>query len=151
MSRSDAYFGNNHVFNQTVFDITKVYWTGSTLNANMLANGKLAQQVLSKAFNPNYTFTATTENFSLGEVAAPIIIFGDMNAGTVDRAMVEYFFQNERLPTSLGWSKQANVIQLTDVMAMSQLIASATSLITGSTAAHSATRRDLHWGFTSEA
>ena len=58
----------------------------------MLANGKLARQVTSKAFNPNYTFTSTTEAFSLGEVAAPIIVFGDMKAGTVDRSFVEYFF-----------------------------------------------------------
>jgi hypothetical protein len=69
-----------------------VYWTGTTLDANMLANSKLARQIDSKAFNPTYTFTETTEQFSLGEVAAPIIVFGDMQSGTVDRAMVEFFF-----------------------------------------------------------
>lgn len=92
MSRADAFFGNNHVFNQTIFDVTKGYWSGETLDANMLAMGKVAQQVISKAFNPNYTFTSTTEAFSLGEVAAPILIFGDINAGTVNRTVVEYFF-----------------------------------------------------------
>lgn len=92
MSRTDAFFGNNHIFNQSVFDATRVYWTGSTLTADMLANGKIARQIESKAFNPNYTFTATTEQFSLGEVAAPIIVFGDMQSGTVERELVEYFF-----------------------------------------------------------
>jgi hypothetical protein len=32
------------------------------------------------------------EQFSLGELAAPIIAFGDSEAGTADRALVEYFF-----------------------------------------------------------
>ena len=32
------------------------------------------------------------EQFSLGELAAPIIAFGDSDKGTADRALVEYFF-----------------------------------------------------------
>jgi hypothetical protein len=32
------------------------------------------------------------EQFSLGELAAPIIAFGDSEEGTADRALVEYFF-----------------------------------------------------------
>ena len=97
LSRLDAFFGNNHVFNQETFDETRRYWTGPVLDANMLANGKLARQVTSKAFNPDYTFTSTTEAFSLGEVAAPIIAFGDMKAGTVNRTLVEYFFGKYQL------------------------------------------------------
>jgi hypothetical protein len=92
MSREDAAFGNNHVFNQTIFDTTTQFWTGPILDANMLANGKLFRQIVSKSTNPNYTFTTTTEAFSLGEVAAPIIIFGDMAAGTVNRTLIQYFF-----------------------------------------------------------
>jgi hypothetical protein len=91
-SRSDAFFGNNHVFNQTIFDETRAYWTDSIIDVDMLANGKIARQIASKAFNPTYTFTSTTEQFSLGELAAPIIAFGDMQSGTVNRTLVEYFF-----------------------------------------------------------
>lgn len=58
----------------------------------MLANGKVARQVASKAYNPTYTFTSTTEQFSIGEVAAPIVAFGDLDAATVNRTLVEYFF-----------------------------------------------------------
>ena len=32
------------------------------------------------------------EQFSLGELAAPIIAFGDSEAGTAERGLVEYFF-----------------------------------------------------------
>jgi hypothetical protein len=91
-SRSDAYFGNNYAFNQTVFDETRKYWTGPILNANMLANSKVTRQVSSKAFNPTYVFTLNTEEFSLGEVAASVIAFGDLEKITVNRSLVEYFF-----------------------------------------------------------
>lgn len=91
-SRSDAFFGNNHIFNQTIFDETRAFWTEPVLDADMLANGKMARQLDSKAYNPTYTFTSTMEQFSLGEVAAPIIAFGDMQSITVNRTLVEYFF-----------------------------------------------------------
>lgn len=58
----------------------------------MLANSKLFRQIESRAANPNYTFTQNTEAFSLGEVAAPIIVFGDHASATVNRTLVEYFF-----------------------------------------------------------
>ena len=58
----------------------------------MLANSKIARQIVSKAFNPTYTFTSTTEQFSLGEIAAPIIAFGNIESGTVNKTLVEYFF-----------------------------------------------------------
>lgn len=58
----------------------------------MLTNSKLFRQIESRASNPNYTFTSTVEAFSLGEVAAPIIVFGDMESGTVSRKFVEFFF-----------------------------------------------------------
>lgn len=62
------------------------------MDAKMLANSKIARQVTSRASNPNYTFTTNTEAFSVGEVSAPIIVFGDMNSGVVNRSLVEYFF-----------------------------------------------------------
>jgi hypothetical protein len=58
----------------------------------MLANGKLFRQIESRSTNPKYTFTNKTDAFSLGEVSAPIIVFGDMESGTVSRGFVEYFF-----------------------------------------------------------
>ncbi|KAH8765344.1 Chloroperoxidase [Diaporthe sp. PMI_573] len=124
MSRSDAFFGNNHVFNQTVFDATRVYWTTEVLTAQMLADGKLARQITSRSQNPNYTFTETTEHFSLGEVAAPIIVFGDMTTGTVNRTW------NERLPSSLGWTKKEDAVTLIDVTGVTDIIDAKTSLIT---------------------
>jgi len=91
-SRSDAYFGSNHVFDPAVFEETRKYWVGPVLDADMLANSKLARQITSRAFNPTYVFTSRTEEFSLGEVAAPVIAFGDLDQVTVNRSLIEYFF-----------------------------------------------------------
>lgn len=91
-SRSDAFFGNNHVFNQSVFDTSTVYWTTDILTPVQIANSKLARQVTSRAYNPEYTFSTTTEEFSLGEVAAPFIVFGTLQDPTVEKNLVTYFF-----------------------------------------------------------
>ncbi|CCF47569.1 hypothetical protein CH063_04203 [Colletotrichum higginsianum] len=149
LSRTDAFFGSNHIFNQTIFDESRAYWTKDILDADQLANSKIARQINSKAFNPNYTFTATVENFSLGEVAAPIIAFGNMTAGTVNKTLVEYFFLNERLPAELGWVKKENAITQEDILGVVGLISKATSLITGGEeeAPHARAIRDLHSGF----
>lgn len=73
--------------------MTRAFWTAPILDVNMLANSKLARQLHSKAYNPEYTFTSSTEAASLAEVAAPIIVFGDHESATVQRSMVEYFFR----------------------------------------------------------
>lgn len=92
LSRMDAYYGSNHLFNPSVFASSKAFWTSPVLSAQMLANSKLARQIDSRAYNPTYTFTSMMEQFSLGELAAPIIAFGNLTEGTADRALVEYFF-----------------------------------------------------------
>ncbi|KAI0175279.1 Chloroperoxidase [Pestalotiopsis sp. NC0098] len=149
ISRTDAYFGNNHVFNQTVFDISKKYWTTEMLSAQQLANTKIFRQVESRSANPNYTFTAHTEPFSLGEMAAPLIVFGDMETALANRTFVEYFFENERLPSELGWSKKVDAVTLDQITRMSDIIANATNLQTADTTTSAAARRrDFIAGFT---
>lgn len=93
LSRADAFFGSNHVFNQTVFDQTRRYWPEPVITTTHMANAKIARQVESKAFNPQYRFTDTVEHFSLGEMAAPFIAFGDLERAEVNRTLVEYFFR----------------------------------------------------------
>ncbi|PYH44730.1 peroxidase family protein [Aspergillus saccharolyticus JOP 1030-1] len=148
LSRADAYLGNNHIFNATIFEQTRQYWTSSILDATMLANSKLARQITSRATNPTYTFTAKTEEFSLGEVAAPIIVFGNLTAGTVRRDLVKYFFENERLPVELGWRTKSEAVGLEAITAMSNMIRNKTSLLTGSgpVSGSEVSKRDLHFG-----
>lgn len=169
LSRTDAAFGNNHVFNQTVFDTSKMWWTDETVSAKQLANSKIYRQLVSRAENYNYTFTASTEEFSLGEVAAPIIAFGDTNEGTVPKNLMVYFFgklhmnlgcgasgrllmmtENERLPEELGWTKKTDPITLQIILGTTDIVRNATSLLTGGAAeaapADPHKRRNLHSG-----
>lgn len=88
----DDYFGDNHAFDQETFDEARVFWTGPVLDANMLANSKLARQLASKSKNPEYKFTASTEEFSLGEISAPIVAFGSFESATVKKDLVDFFF-----------------------------------------------------------
>ncbi|OBT76930.1 hypothetical protein VF21_04139 [Pseudogymnoascus sp. 05NY08] len=147
LSRVDDFFGNNHAFDQATFDETRVWWTGPVLDANMLANGKLARQLASKAKNPEYTFTEHTEQFSLGEVGAPIIVFGDLESATVEKKLIDFFFENERLPVALGWTKKENAVTLEDITRITGIVGEATSLLTTPKEAPAARRRwDLHSG-----
>ncbi|KAG9856300.1 Cloroperoxidase, partial [Aureobasidium melanogenum] len=130
LSRMDAYYGNNHIFNPEVFATTTRYWTNETLTAKMLANSKLARMIESRAFNPTYSFTDTNEQFSLGEVAAPVIAFGDVAAVTVNRDLVMYFFENERLPLELGWRRKNETVTLKDILSVVGSIRNATTLLT---------------------
>ncbi|TVY56695.1 putative sterigmatocystin biosynthesis peroxidase [Lachnellula suecica] len=148
LSRTDAFFGNNHVFNQTVFNTTLAYWPNEVITANDLANSKLFRQIVSRSTNPTYSFGANVEPFSIGEVSAPIIAFGDMEAGTCNKTFVTYFFENERLPVELGWSKQANGVSLAEIGYVSEVISNATNLLTTSAATASKRNlmRDIHSG-----
>ncbi|KAI1204744.1 Cloroperoxidase [Annulohypoxylon truncatum] len=145
LSRSDAYFGNNHIFNETVFSETLKYWTAPILDANMIANSKVARQVTSRATNPNYTFTSRMNDFSLGEVIAPFVAFGDVQAAKVNRTLVEYWIRNERLPTELGWSKQTVAITLDTISHLVGIMTNATLLQTTGTPVVGK-RADLHAG-----
>ncbi|KAI5859425.1 Cloroperoxidase [Durotheca rogersii] len=136
LSRTDAAFGYNHIFNQTIFNQTRVYWTGEILDADMLANSKVARQLHSKAFNPDHTFTPTIENFSLGEVSAPIVAFGDFPSVTVNRTLVEYFLRNIR----------DSPVTLLDIFTLMQAIHNASSLLTGTESAAPSRRQNLHAG-----
>ncbi|KAF2176943.1 Cloroperoxidase [Zopfia rhizophila CBS 207.26] len=147
LSRSDAFFGSNRAFNQTIFNETRRYWTAPTLDIKMLANAKLARQIESRAFNPNYTFTSLAESFSLGEVSSFVVMFGDIQAGTANRSFVEYLFENERLPSDLGWTMPAEPVSNMEVNQVEDMLKKALSLVTDSGSAPAASRRDLHLGY----
>lgn len=91
-SRGDFYFGNDHSFNQTIFDETRSYWTTPTINLQQAVDARLARVRTSNTTNPTFGFTDTGLAFSLGETAAYILVLGDRVSATVNRARVEYLF-----------------------------------------------------------
>ncbi|KAL4879238.1 Chloroperoxidase [Aspergillus karnatakaensis] len=131
LTRGDAYFGNAVRFSPSAFAQTKKYWTGSTVTTTMLANSKIARQLDSKAFNPEYTYPESVDTASLSEIGGPILVFGDIEKGTIDRDVIENFIVNERLPTETGWTRSADAIGPEEAAKVGGMIAEAASLLTG--------------------
>ncbi|KAF4547501.1 Peroxidase-like protein 5 [Elsinoe fawcettii] len=154
LSRRDAYFGNNFKFDQGVYDTTKKYFTKPILDRFQLANARMFRMLQSKAFNPTYTFTNVTEGFSVGELLAPVVAFGDKKAVTTPRNLVNFFFENEKLPLELGWRRVSEPVGLQDILFLIANLTDAANLIQSAPAAPHAlkqmrgktVKRNPHWG-----
>lgn len=92
LSRQDAYFGDNHDFNQTIFDETRSYWPHPIIDIQAAARSRQARVNTSIATNPTYNMSELGLDFSYGETAAYILILGDKYSGKVNRSWVEYLF-----------------------------------------------------------
>jgi peroxidase family protein len=92
LSRVDAHFGNPLIFNQTIFDQTKAFFTGDKVDVTMAAKARLARIKDSMANNPDYSMSDLGTVFSFGESVAYIIALGDLETGTADRDRIEFLF-----------------------------------------------------------
>ncbi|KAI1386677.1 Chloroperoxidase [Hypoxylon trugodes] len=130
LSRADAYFADPAIFNQTVFDQTRSYWKGPIVNLKEAVRSRLARLETSNATNPTFTLSALGKTFGLGEIAAYLAVLGDIPSATAIKARLVYFFENERLPVHLGWTK-LSVLSKTDFTDMLQRVANATEKVSG--------------------
>ncbi|KAI1494357.1 Chloroperoxidase [Biscogniauxia mediterranea] len=128
LSRPDAYFSNQAVFNQTIFDETKSYWTLPVVDLRQAALSRLARVQTSRNENPNFTLN---EQNGLTEVALFLSVIGDFTTATAIKSNLEYFFENERLPVELGWNRPLNVFTSSDLDNMVQRVVQATEEVSG--------------------
>ncbi|KAI5925297.1 Chloroperoxidase [Camillea tinctor] len=128
LSRSDAYFSDPSVFNQTIFDETKSYWTLPIVDLRQAAMSRLARVRTSQRDDPNFVLN---EKFGLTEVALFLSIIGDYTTATAMRSNLEYFFENDRLPIEFGWNRPLTVFTSADLDAMVQRVAQATEEVSG--------------------
>lgn len=91
LSRQDAFFGNNLVFNPTVFSETRAHWQ-DTIDVPQAAAARLARIQTSNTTNPSFGFTRIGQQFSVGESAAYLLVLGDKASRTANRTVVEYLF-----------------------------------------------------------
>ncbi|KAE8373856.1 Chloroperoxidase [Aspergillus bertholletiae] len=115
LSRGDFYFGDNHSFNQTLFDQARSHWTGPTIDLHTGAEARLARIKTSMATNPTFDLSGTRLRFSYAQTATYILVFGDKVSGTVNKSWIEYLFEKERLPVELGWEKRESSISTADL------------------------------------
>ncbi|KAE8384144.1 Chloroperoxidase [Aspergillus alliaceus] len=134
LSRGDFYFGDNHSFNQTIFDEARSYWTEPIIDLHAGARARLARINTSKATNPTFDLSGSRLRFSYAQTSTYIIVFGDRVSATVDRSWVEYLFENERLPIELGWERRESPIATPDLDSMIERLMEVTRQIESSEA-----------------
>jgi hypothetical protein len=169
-SRQDYYFGDDHSFNQAIFDQTRSYWKGPFIDVHQAALARQARVDTSNATNPEFALSKDALPNTYGESAAYIIVFGDKISGIVKKSWVEYFFgeftevpaailvrfaafsltnfhgtEHERLPTELGWTKSEDEITASDQNSVAQRIIDATNG-SGAEKCDVSKRSDLHTG-----
>lgn len=91
LSRQDVYFGNNLVFDPTVFSETQGHWQ-ETIDVSQAAAARMARIQTSNTTNPTFGFTKVGKQFSLGESAAYLIVLGNKTTRTANRTVVTYLF-----------------------------------------------------------
>lgn len=130
LSQQDAYFGNQWIFNQTIFDQTRSYWKGSVVELDEAVRSRIARLETSNATNPTFSLSDLGKTFGLGEIAAYLAVLGDIPSATAVKARLEYFFENERLPVKLGW-KKPGILNQTTFTDMLRRVENATDEVSG--------------------
>ena len=96
-SRSDKYFNDDAIsFNSTIYDQTRAYWTDDLIDIQMAANARLARMIDSVKYNPKFALSELAADFSAGEGAGYMLVFGNKTEKTARRDLVEYFFGRYR-------------------------------------------------------
>ncbi|KAI3395854.1 hypothetical protein diail_791 [Diaporthe ilicicola] len=132
LSRQDVAFGDNIAFNSAVFNETRSNWQ-DTIDVQQAAKARLARVNTSNMTNPTFGFTKIGEQFSVGESAAYLIVLGKKTTRTANRTVVEYLFENERLPTEVGWTRPAEPLNGADLFTTMDEIRNATAVAMGLT------------------
>ena len=92
MSRADAALGNNHVFNEAVFQSSRRHWTAETVTVGMMANTTVQRQAESHVTNGDCYLSTARVNSCIGQAGIPITVFGNIEQATVKRSIIEYWF-----------------------------------------------------------
>ncbi|KAI9831842.1 MAG: hypothetical protein M1826_002874 [Phylliscum demangeonii] len=125
LSRSDAALGNNHVFNQTIFNeymrsynVSAESYDGFEGNATAtLEAGGLARAArirTEQARDPAFSLPA---NFHFNSALETAVLFHVMGWSPTDALeirldFVRFFFEHERFPVRLGWRPSQALLSL---------------------------------------
>ena len=130
LSRWDAYFGNDHSFNQTIFNQILSHYEGMTHTSIPIGEqARYARIQNARAMNPKFIYGPRQLALSYGETALYMSVMGDPVTARAPIPYVKSFFgtslvslpspffycysrltvsvcaEDERLPYELGWSK----------------------------------------------
>ncbi|KAJ3570664.1 heme-thiolate peroxidase [Leucocoprinus birnbaumii] len=103
MTRGDAFFGDNHSFNESLFDEFVAFsnkYGGGKYNMTVAAEYRFHRIQESIATNPNFSFVSPRFFTAYAESVFPINFFidGRQNDGQLDLDVARGFFQNMSMP-----------------------------------------------------
>ncbi|RYP27088.1 hypothetical protein DL768_011335 [Monosporascus sp. mg162] len=119
LSRADAYFGDNHSFNQTVFDEFLSVADGQVISLDDAVAALASRIDTSRRTNPEFVFDL---DGSTSTTASYLAIMGDSEKGEAVREWVKYLFENERLPTELGWAPRWPPYDMNALLSLSKRV-----------------------------
>ncbi|KAI4226472.1 MAG: hypothetical protein L6R36_003127 [Xanthoria steineri] len=104
LSRNDLYFGDNHSFNETIWNTVAAHFHHDTISIPVAAQARLDRVNAAKAINPNFT---ASDVASLGTSALYLKVMRGQDNATKTK-YVQIFFRQERIPFNEGY-KRSNV------------------------------------------
>lgn len=93
LSRNDVYFGDNHSFNETIWDTVAAYFTEDTIDVTTAAKARAARLEAAKSVNPEYDIGVEGTVFSLVETALYLSVFNNGSSNTAVTEWVNVMFR----------------------------------------------------------
>ncbi|KXH60531.1 hypothetical protein CNYM01_00008 [Colletotrichum nymphaeae SA-01] len=104
LSRRDMYFDPSNRFDKATFDSFVAYFgDATTINTSDMANARARHALAMSRINPTFTLPESSAPLFLGEASLMLAVWGSPSKPVANRAFLEYFFRNERLPVLIGW------------------------------------------------
>ncbi|RSM03387.1 hypothetical protein CDV31_010521 [Fusarium ambrosium] len=127
LSRTDIFFGDNHSFNQTIWDSVASHFTESTISIQTAATARKQRLQAAAAANPEFALTADGAQFSFIESALYLSIFGDVTEGNAVTDWVKVLFEQERLPFEEGFKRSEEPVTAAGILGLVQKLVAASS------------------------
>jgi hypothetical protein len=105
LSRGDFFFGDNHSFNATLYATTKASPKRGLQSPDTAGPVRAARIAESAANTPNFNLSKAQAGW--GESGLYLSVMGDPATGIANATFVDSFFELERLPYELGWTRNA--------------------------------------------
>lgn len=93
LSRNDIFFGDNHSFNETIFNTVAAHFGPYTISIKQAATARTSRIAAARAVNPEFEFVADQDQFSQFETALYLRVFGHGVEGNARTDWVNILFR----------------------------------------------------------
>ncbi|KAJ0367595.1 hypothetical protein COL154_003253 [Colletotrichum chrysophilum] len=108
LSRNDVYFGDNHSFDEEIWETVASHFVNETISIPTAAKARAARLQAAAAANPEFSLTADGVQFSFIETALYLSIFGNLDDGNAKTEWVKVLFR--KFNVMISWAIKADVL-----------------------------------------